>query len=140
MKNIFIFLLYIITQFSFVYAQYAPDSLSGSKLHFDFTLEGESISIDSYNINDFASFGEYGHIGEWGGSWYTWEKTAPNTGILKMAEQGPFTTGFTEVVMTFTSQTAGTGILKESMNMKMANLTKVQCWDGKQQGHSHYLK
>jgi len=113
MKNILILLFYSLTQVSFLSAQYAPDSVTGTKLHFDFTLEGENISIDFYNINDFASFGEYGHIGEWGGSWYTWEKTSPNTGTLKIAEHGPFTTGFTEVFMTFTSQTAGTGILKE---------------------------
>ena len=113
MKNILIILFYSVAQVLFLHAQHAPDSLSGTKLHFDFTLEGVTISMDAYNINDFASFGEYGHIGEWGGSWYTWEKTSPNTGILKVAEHGPFTTGFTDVAMTFTSQTAGSCILEE---------------------------
>ncbi len=68
MKNILILLFYSLTQVSFLSAQYAPDSVTGTKVHFDFTLEGENISIDFYNINDFASFGEHAHIGEWGGS------------------------------------------------------------------------
>ena len=57
MKNILIILFYSVTQVLFLHAQYAPDSLSGTKLHVDFTLRGETISMDVYNINYFASFG-----------------------------------------------------------------------------------